>query len=130
MDAANLINRLRSTAGALARQGNHEARDLMNEAADVIEDLDERIGIMEDGNQVTIAPEPGSIRKATWEEWWPGDCALIMTGEEKAWRCSNCDAKFIDREGYKFCPNCGAFMDFIPPKEVYKHEIQHDPADP
>ena len=37
MGTADLIPRLRSTAGMLARQGNHEARDLMNEAADALE---------------------------------------------------------------------------------------------
>lgn len=56
MVSAELIQKLRSTAGAMARQGNHEARDLMNEAADVIEDLDERVSIMEEGNNVTIQP--------------------------------------------------------------------------
>lgn len=56
MEIVKLIRKLRSTAGALARQGNHEARDLMNQAADVIEDLDERVSIMEEGNTVTIQP--------------------------------------------------------------------------
>lgn len=56
MEIVKLIKKLRSTAGALARQGNHEARDLMNEAADVIEDLDERVSIIEEGNTVTIQP--------------------------------------------------------------------------
>lgn len=54
MEIVKLIQKLRSTAGALARQGNHEARDLMNEAADVIEDLDERVDIMEEGRGVTV----------------------------------------------------------------------------
>ena len=54
MEIVKLIQKLRSTAGALARQGNHEARDLMNQAADVIEDLDERVDIMEEGRGVTV----------------------------------------------------------------------------
>ena len=41
--------------------------------------------------------------------WWPG-ISLIMTGEEMLYRCSNCDAKYADVEGYKFCPKCGADM--------------------
>ena len=45
-----------------------------------------------------------------WEEWWPG-ISLIMTGEEMLYRCSACDAKYPDVEGYKYCPNCGAKMD-------------------
>ena len=48
---------------------------------------------------------------AHWKEWWPGDCALIMTGEEMLYRCSACDAKYPDVEGFKFCPHCAAKMD-------------------
>ena len=46
-----------------------------------------------------------------WLEWFPGDCALIMTGEEMLYRCSSCNAKYADAEEYKYCPNCGAKMD-------------------
>lgn len=49
------------------------------------------------------------VRHGRWEEWWPGDCALIMTGEEMLWMCNKCTAKFSDRSAY--CPNCGARMD-------------------
>jgi rubrerythrin len=45
-----------------------------------------------------------------WVEWWPG-ISVIMTGEEMLYRCSACDAKYADIEGYKYCPNCGAKMD-------------------
>ena len=45
-----------------------------------------------------------------WKEWWPG-ISLIMTGEEMLYRCSACDAKYPDVEGYRYCPNCGAKMD-------------------
>lgn len=48
---------------------------------------------------------------AHWEEWFPGDCALIMTGEEMLYRCPVCDAKYPDVEGFKFCPHCAAKMD-------------------
>ena len=48
------------------------------------------------------------VVRGRWEEWWPGDCALIMTGEEMLWMCSECTAKFSDRSAY--CPNCGADM--------------------
>jgi DNA-directed RNA polymerase subunit RPC12/RpoP len=44
-----------------------------------------------------------------WEEWWPG-ITLIITGEEMLYRCSVCDAKYPDIEGYRYCPRCGADM--------------------
>lgn len=49
------------------------------------------------------------VVRGRWEEWRPGDCALIMTGEEMLWMCSECTAKFSDRSAY--CPNCGAEME-------------------
>ena len=52
-------------------------------------------------------------RHGKWLEWFPGDCALIMTGEEMLYRCSSCDAKYSDAEGYKYCPNCGAKMEDV-----------------
>lgn len=42
---------------------------------------------------------------AEWVEFLPGDCALIMTGEEMLYRCSECDAKYADVEGYTDCPH-------------------------
>ena len=48
---------------------------------------------------------------AKWGEWWPGDCALIMTGEEMLYQCSACTAKYSDIEGKRYCPHCGAKMD-------------------
>lgn len=51
------------------------------------------------------------VRHGKWLEWFPGDCALIMTGEEMLYRCSSCDAKYADAEEYKYCPYCGARMD-------------------
>ena len=42
MKTNELVNRLRSTAGALARKGNHEARDLMNMAADRLQRMADR----------------------------------------------------------------------------------------
>lgn len=56
---------------------------------------------------VDVAP----VRHGKWMEWFPGDCALIMTGEEMLYRCSCCDVKYSDAEGYKYCPNCGSKMD-------------------
>jgi hypothetical protein len=44
-----------------------------------------------------------------WNEWLPGDIALIMTGEEMLLECSVCTAKFANQSHY--CPNCGAKMD-------------------
>ena len=55
----------------------------------------------------TVDAEP--IRHGEWIEWWPGDCALIMTGEEMLYKCNLCTAKFDSKSRY--CPNCGAKMD-------------------
>ena len=46
---------------------------------------------------------------AKWEEWYP-PAHMILTGEEMLYRCSSCDAKYADVEGYKYCPYCGALM--------------------
>lgn len=45
-----------------------------------------------------------------WVEWYP-PMHMIMTGEELLYRCSACDAKYPDVEGYRYCPHCGAKMD-------------------
>jgi predicted amidophosphoribosyltransferase len=45
-----------------------------------------------------------------WEEWYP-HMALILTGQEMLYRCTACDAKYPDIEGYSYCPRCGAKMD-------------------
>ena len=47
---------------------------------------------------------------AEWVEWYPPK-EYILTGEELLYCCSNCDAKYLDVEGYKYCPYCGAEMD-------------------
>lgn len=43
-----------------------------------------------------------------WTEWFPGDCSLIMTGEEMLYACSICDAKFAKK--HDVCPFCHANM--------------------
>lgn len=53
MTTNELIKALRDWADGMAMPGR---RQLVNEAADRLEELDERIAIMEDGNQITIAP--------------------------------------------------------------------------
>lgn len=58
------------------------------------------------------AADVAPVRHGKWLEWFPGDCTLIMTGEEMLYRCSSCNAKYPDVEGYKHCPNCGAKMDY------------------
>ena len=56
----------------------------------------------------TIDPE--SLRpQGKWVEWYPPK-HMIMTGEELLYRCSACDAKYADVEGYRYCPHCGAQM--------------------
>lgn len=48
---------------------------------------------------------------AHWKEWWPGDCALVLTGEEMLFQCTACGAKYSDVEGYNYCPRCGTKVD-------------------
>ena len=62
------------------------------------------------GGQVGKCEHFAEERRGRWEEWYPG-IALIMTGEEKLYRCSACDGKYPDMDGYRYCPNCGARMD-------------------
>lgn len=69
--------------------------------------LSEEFEIVDDWQTADIAP----VRHGKWLEWFPEDCALIMTGEEMLYQCSSCDAKYYDTEGYKYCPNCGCRMD-------------------
>lgn len=89
-----------------------------NADADVVEEYEDGTcdwgfghkNIMEVINSVPAA-DVATVRHGDWMEWFPGDCALIMTGEEMLYRCSCCDVKYSDAEGYKYCPNCGARMD-------------------
>ena len=60
--------------------------------------------------RLTLQNEVFPQKRGEWIEWFPGNCALIMTGEEMLYRCSLCDAKYPDVENYKYCPNCGADM--------------------
>lgn len=53
-----------------------------------------------------------SVRTAKWKEWWPCS-ALIMTGEEKLYQCTFCTAKYSDVENFRYCPNCGAYMEGV-----------------
>ena len=55
------------------------------------------------------AADVAPVRRGNWEEWWPG-IAEIMAGKEMLYRCSACDAKYADIDGYKYCPYCGAKM--------------------
>ena len=64
------------------------------------------------------AADVAPVWHGIWKEWWPG-IAEIMTGEEMLYRCSACDAKYADIDGYKYWPYCGAKMD----KEE-KHEMR------
>ena len=45
-----------------------------------------------------------------WKEWYP-PAHMILTGEEMLYRCTICDAKYSDVEGYRYCPYCGNPMD-------------------
>ena len=74
-----------------------------NDEADCYRDC---IDLLDSIPAADVAP----VRRGNWEEWWPG-IAEIMTGEEMLYRCSACDAKYADIDGYKYCPYCGAKMD-------------------
>ena len=50
------------------------------------------------------------VKRGEWKEWRPGNCCLIMTGEEMLWMCSECGVKYSDKKGMNYCPNCGAKM--------------------
>lgn len=50
-----------------------------------------------------------AVVRGRWEEWWP-PAHTIMTGEEMLYRCSACDAKYANVEGFRYCPRCGANM--------------------
>lgn len=83
-------------------------------AADAAEKIAEKHGIRIADLCDTFGDIPAAdvapVRRGNWEEWWPG-IAEIMTGEEMLYRCSACDAKYADIDGYKYCPYCGAKMD-------------------
>ena len=64
------------------------------------------IGLIEQAPTVDAV----EVVHAKWEEWWPPK-HMIFTGDEMLYRCSACDAKYADTEGYKYCPYCGAKMD-------------------
>lgn len=53
MTTVDLIRALRAWADQMAMPGR---RALVNEAADRLEELDERVAIMEEGSRVTVTP--------------------------------------------------------------------------
>lgn len=60
--------------------------------------------------QAIPAADVATVAHGRWVEWYPPK-HMILTGEEMLYRCSSCDAKYSDVEGFRFCPNCGAKMD-------------------
>lgn len=87
--------RLRMWITDCVLDGNNEAADYFRGCIDLLDSIP----------AADVAP----VRRGNWEEWWPG-IAEIMTGEEMLYRCSACDAKYADIDGYKYCPYCGAKM--------------------
>lgn len=55
---------------------------------------------MEIGKSKGVAVE---MVHGQWVEWYP-PMHMIMTGEELLYRCSSCDAKYPDVDGYRYCP--------------------------
>ena len=62
--------------------------------------------LLESAPAADVAP----VVHAHWEEWYPPK-EFILTGEERLYICSNCDAKYPNVENNRFCPWCGAQMD-------------------
>lgn len=60
--------------------------------------------------EILPAADVAPVVHGRWVEWYPPK-NMILTGEEMLYRCSSCDAKYSDVEGFRFCPNCGARMD-------------------
>ena len=58
------------------------------------------------GGQVQKCDHLLEQKHGRWEEWWP-PAHMIMTGEEKLYRCTICDAKYSNVESYRHCPYCG-----------------------
>ena len=56
------------------------------------------------------AIEAKPVVHAYWKEYYPPK-EFILTGEEKLYICSKCDAKYSHIENQRFCPWCGALMD-------------------
>lgn len=69
----------------------------------IVKKLKERIAKVPTADVVEVKHEE-------WVEWYPPK-EYILTGEEMLYYCTNCDAKYSDVEGYKYCPYCGAKMD-------------------
>ena len=56
--------------------------------------------------------EAKPVVRAHWKEWYPPK-EFILTGEERLYICSNCDAKYSNVENNRFCSWCGAQMDEV-----------------
>lgn len=81
----------------------------IEQAIDIIERVDICCNQAETARDMAIA----GLRKmqsGRWVEWWPPK-HMILTGEEMLFRCSECDAKYSDVQGYRHCPNCGRPME-------------------
>ena len=98
IDANALLDYLRKEKAELEQYG------YVDQA--VAEGIGEIIAEVEKANTVAAV----EVVHGRWEEWWPG-INLILTGEEMLYRCTVCDAKYPDVEGYRYCPYCGAKMD-------------------
>ena len=56
------------------------------------------------------AADAKQVVHGRFEEWWPPK-HMILTGEEKLFRCSACTAKYPDVAGFNYCPFCGKPME-------------------
>lgn len=96
MTTDEIIRRLRFRADG--EMSAAETAELLNEAADRLEELDERVAIMSEG-------KTGK---------WLDDGIIYCRGEKtNRWRCSNCLIWLLGQEKpkTKYCPGCGVRME-------------------
>jgi len=95
METTEIITALRIWAEGL----NHAyGVNVLNEAADRLEELDERVAIMSEGKTGT----------------WIDDGPIYNRGEKtNRWKCSHCGGWLLGQEKpkTKYCPACGVKME-------------------
>ena len=99
MKTDEIIRKLRYRAEGEASA--EETKELLTEAADRLEELDERVAIMSES------------KTGKWERHYSRSGVL----SDVFWWCSNCGEKCLDNwaNKYKYCPNCGAKMEDTEP---------------
>ena len=99
MKTDEIIRKLRYRAEG--ETSAEETKQLLTEATDRLEELDERVAIMSES------------KTGKWERHYSRSGVL----SDVFWWCSNCGEKCLDNwaNKYKYCPNCGAKMEDTEP---------------